>query len=70
MALTKEQQYKLINRYQSVDKDVIKEIIAANEGLVWDSAYKYYNIHKSRLRMVWVLLAKEFVKSKTKHIKS
>ena len=52
MALTKEQQYKLINRYQSGDKDAIKEIIAANEGLVWDSAYKYYNIHKSRLRTV------------------
>lgn len=52
MALEKEQQYKLINRYQSGDKDVIKEIIAANEGLVWDSAYKYYNIHKSRLRTV------------------
>jgi len=52
MALEKEQQYKLINRYQSGDKDAIKEIIAANEGLVWDSAYKYYNIHKSRLRTV------------------
>ncbi len=52
MALTKEQQYKLINRYQSGDKDAIKEIIAANEGLVWDSAYKFYNIHKSRLRTV------------------
>ena len=44
MALTKEQQYKLINRYQSGDKDAIKEIIAANEGLVWDSAYKYYKL--------------------------
>ena len=52
MGLTKEQQYKLINRYHSGDKDAIKEIIAANEGLVWDSAYKYYNIHKSRLRTV------------------
>ena len=52
MALTKEQQYKLINRYQSGDKTAINEIIAANEGLVWDSAYKYYNIHKSRLRTV------------------
>lgn len=52
MVLTKEQQYKLINRYQSGDKDAIKEIIAANEGLVWDSAYKFYNIHKSRLRTV------------------
>lgn len=52
MALTKEQQYKLINRYQSGDKDAINDIIAANEGLVWDSAYKYYNIHKSRLRTV------------------
>lgn len=52
MALTKEQQYKLINRYQSRDKTAINEIIAANEGLVWDSAYKYYNIHKSRLRTV------------------
>ena len=52
MALTKEQQYKLINRYQGGDKDVIKEIIAANEGLVWDSAYKFYNIHKSHLRTV------------------
>lgn len=52
MALEKEQQYKLINRYQSGDKTAINEIIAANEGLVWDSAYKYYNIHKSRLRTV------------------
>ena len=52
MGFTKEQQYKLINRYQSGDKDAIKEIIAANEGLVWDSAYKFYNIHKSRLRTV------------------
>ena len=52
MALTKEQQYKLINRYQSGDKTAINDIIAANEGLVWDSAYKYYNIHKSRLRTV------------------
>lgn len=52
MGLTKEQQYKLINRYQSGDKDAIKEIIAANEGLVWDSAYKFYNIHKSHLRTV------------------
>ena len=52
MALTKEQQYKLINRYQSGDKSALDELVKANEGLVWDSAYKYYNIHKSRLRTV------------------
>ena len=52
MALTKEQQYKLINRYQSGDKTALDELVKANEGLVWDSAYKYYNIHKSRLRTV------------------
>ena len=28
------------------------ELIKANEGLVWDSALKYYNIHKSRLKTV------------------
>ena len=42
MGLTKEQQYKLINRYQSGDKDAIKEIIAAN----FDANYK---IHPSFL---------------------
>jgi len=52
MALTKEQQYKLINRYQSGDKTALVELIKANEGLVWDSAYKFYNIHKSRLKTV------------------
>lgn len=52
MALTKEQQYKLINRYQSGDKSALDELAKANEGLVWDSAYKYYNIHKSRLKTV------------------
>ena len=52
MALTKEQQYKLINSYQSGDKSALDELVKANEGLVWDSAYKYYNIHKSRLRAV------------------
>ena len=52
MALTKEQQYKLINRYQSGDKTALVELIKANSGLVWDYAYKYYNIHKSRLKTV------------------
>lgn len=52
MGLTKEQQYKLINRYQSGDKNAIKEIILANKGLVWTRAYKFYNIHKSHLRNV------------------
>jgi len=52
MVLTKEQQYKLINRYQSGDKTALVELIKANEGLVWDSAYKFYNIHKSRLKTV------------------
>ena len=52
MALEKEQQYKLINRYQSGDKTALVELIKANEGLVWDSALKYYNIHKSRLKTV------------------
>lgn len=52
MALTKEQQYKLINRYQGGDKSALDELVKANEGLVWNSAYKYYNIHKSRLRTV------------------
>lgn len=52
MALTKEQQYKLINSYQSGDKAALDEIVKANSGLVWDYAYKYYNIHKSRLRAV------------------
>ena len=45
MALTKEQQYKLINRYQSGDKTALVELIKANSGLVWDYAYKYYNIY-------------------------
>ena len=52
MALTKEQQYILINRYQGGDKSALDELVKANEGLVWESAYKYYNIHKSRLRTV------------------
>ena len=52
MTLTKEQQYKLINRYQSGDKTALVELIKANSGLVWDYAYKYYNIHKSRLKTV------------------
>jgi RNA polymerase primary sigma factor len=52
MTLTKEQQYRLINRYQGGDNDALDELVKANEGLVWESAYKYYNIHKSRLRAV------------------
>ncbi len=50
--LTKEKAYRLINRYQSGDEKAIVELIHNNEGLIWDSAHKFYNIHKSRLRTV------------------